>query len=101
MTDLAALKKINLDRWNRMKIEPHAEFMFAHVAWKLSLGKSRYETVSGQTFVPWEFIAVVHEREASQSWAGALAQGDPWNKISIHVPRGRGPFTSWEDAAVD
>jgi lysozyme family protein len=51
--------------------------------------------------VPWAFIAVAHERECSQDWAGSLAQGDPWNKISIHVPAGRGPFKSWEEAAVD
>lgn len=30
-----------------------------------------------------------------------MAQGDPWNKVSVHVPAGRGPFSSWEDAAVD
>ena len=39
--------------------------------------------------------------KASQSWAASLAQGDPWNQVSIHVPRGRGPFASWEAAAVD
>jgi lysozyme family protein len=44
---------------------------------------------------------VIHEREASQSWSGSLAQGDPWDKVSVHVPAGRGPFRSWEDAAVD
>ena len=31
----------------------------------------------------------------------SLAQGDPWNRVSVHVPAGRGPFKSWEDAAVD
>jgi hypothetical protein len=45
--------------------------------------------------------AVVHERESSQNWNGSLAQGDPWNLVSTHVPAGRGPFKSWEDAAVD
>jgi lysozyme family protein len=51
--------------------------------------------------VPWFFIAVVHERESSQSWKASLAQGDPWNEVSRHVPAGRGPFISWEEAAVD
>ncbi|MEB2632019.1 hypothetical protein SOP94_26820, partial [Peribacillus frigoritolerans] len=54
-----------------------------------------------RTGVPWPIIAVAHEREASQSWQAQLSQGDPWNKVSIHVPRGRGPFKSWDDAAVD
>jgi lysozyme family protein len=44
---------------------------------------------------------VIHEREASQSWTANLAQGDPWNQRSIHVPRGRGPFNSWAAAAID
>ena len=46
-------------------------------------------------------IAVIHERECSQDWARSLAQGDPWNRTSVHVPAGRGPFASWEAAAVD
>lgn len=29
------------------------------------------------------------------------AQGDPWNTKSTHVPKGRGPFASFEAAAVD
>jgi len=28
-------------------------------------------------------------------------RGDPWNRASIHVPRHRGPFPSWEAAAED
>lgn len=63
--------------------------------------KARYKTVSARTGVPWYAIAVIHERECSQSWNGSLAQGDPWNRKSIHVPAGRGPFKSWEDCAVD
>jgi lysozyme family protein len=51
--------------------------------------------------VPWAVIAVIHERESSQDWSGSLAQGDPWNRVSVHVPAGRGPFKSWEEAAVD
>ena len=63
--------------------------------------KARYQAVSKRTGIPWAFIAVVHERECSQDWAGSLAQGDPWNRVSVHVPAGRGPFKSWEDAAID
>jgi lysozyme family protein len=51
--------------------------------------------------VPWFVIAVIHERECSQSWSRSIAQGDPWDKKSTHVPAGRGPFKSWENAAVD
>jgi len=40
-------------------------------------------------------IAAMRREKAS------IAQGDPWNKVSIHVPKGRGPFASWKDAAID
>ncbi len=99
--DLQTLKTINLHCWNVMKISPHYEALFNHVARQLVASKTRYQAVSAETAVPWAFIAVVHEREASQSWAANLAQGDPWDKISVHVPRGRGPFPSWKDAAID
>jgi lysozyme family protein len=63
--------------------------------------KTRYQAVQARTGVPWPIIAVIHERECSQGWNGSLAQGDPWNRISVHVPAGRGPFASWEACAVD
>jgi lysozyme family protein len=63
--------------------------------------KERYQAVSKRTGIPWPFIAVTHQRESSQDWSRSLAQGDPWNKRSTHVPAGRGPFNSWEEAAYD
>jgi hypothetical protein len=39
--------------------------------------------------------------ECGQDWTLNIAQGDPWNKRSVHVPKGRGPFNSWEEAAID
>src|SRR6266852_6535688 len=100
MVDLAWLKAANLARWNVMKVDPHVEPLFAHVAGRLVASKARYQSVA-VTGVPWAVIAVIHERESSQSWKASLAQGDPWNRRSVHVPRGRGPFTSWEAAACD
>jgi hypothetical protein len=44
---------------------------------------------------------VIHERESSQNWFASLAQGDPWNRVSVRVPAGRGPFASWEEAAIN
>lgn len=63
--------------------------------------RTRYQTIEAKTGVPWVFIAVAHQRESSQDWSRSLAQGDPWNRKSTHVPAGRGPFKSFEDAAVD
>ncbi len=89
--------------WSAMKVTQALMPTLDQIAKRLIHpdAKQRYQTVAAKTKVPWSAIAVIHEREASQSWKANLAQGDPWNKPSIHVPRGRGPFDSWEDAAID
>jgi lysozyme family protein len=99
MTDLAALQRMNAQRWASARPTRN----FAPIAKRLisSAAQPRYQAVSAKTGVPWPLIAVIHERESSQDWTKSLAQGDPWDKISVHVPAGRGPFKSWEDAAVD
>ena len=103
MTNLTELKTKNQERWNKCSIPLSRGAEFKKVADKLIApeAKKRYQAVEALTRVPWWFIAVVHQREASQSWEANLAQGDPWNKKSTNVPKGRGPFNSWEEAAVD
>lgn len=101
MVDLVKQKAVELARWNAASVLPSLMHFVDGVAQKLVDAKSRYQAVEAKTGVPWAVIAVIHERESSQSWAASLAQGDPWNQVSIHVPKGRGPFASWEDAAID
>ncbi len=99
MTDINALKQANAKRWAVAKITRGFGAVAKHLVDPSA--KTRYQVVSTKTGVPWAVIAVAHERESSQDWTGSLAQGDPWNKVSVHVPAGRGPFRSWEDAAID
>lgn len=101
MVDLSALRAANANRFAHAKLTRAPEFMPAARRLVASAAKARYRAVSARTGVPWWFIAVVHERECSQSWRGSLAQGDPWDQKSRNVPKGRGPFASWEDCAVD
>lgn len=103
MIELARLKAANAARWRAMRVVPACTTSLDAVAARLvaAAAKARYASVSTPTAVPWFVIAVIHQREASQSWAANLAQGDPWNSVSIHVPKGQGPFASWEAAAVD
>lgn len=99
MVDLVALKAANERRWANAKLTRGPEFV--PVAKRLVAAKQRYLTVSAKTGIPWPFIAVTHQRESGQNWSRSLAQGDPWNEVSKHVPAGRGPFNSWEEAAYD
>jgi lysozyme family protein len=99
MTDLNTLTAANAKRWANAKLTKKAEAV--NVATRLIGAKQRYRIVESKTSVHWAVIAVIHERESSQNWMDSLAQGDPWNQVSTHVPKGRGPFKSWEDAAID
>ena len=83
-----------------MEVNEDAISELDRVAKRLVAAKSRYQTVSDKTGVPWYVISVIHEREASQSWEANLAQGDSWRRRSTHVPKGEGPFDNWESAAI-
>mgnify|MGYP005818172379 CR=1 FL=1 len=67
------------------------------VAKRLVGAKARYKEIEKATGVPWFIIAVIHERESGQDFTKQLAQGDPLNKVSTHVPKGRGPFLNHRD----
>jgi len=71
---------------------------------KISENKQRYEEVARSVMCPWYLVPLLHIREASMRWDCALHNGD---KIigkgtkTTHVPKGRGPFDTWEDGAID
>ncbi|WP_454618399.1 hypothetical protein [Bradyrhizobium cenepequi] len=97
MTDMNKLASANARRFAAATVTRNV----ASVARALVAAKARYQTVEKKTGVPWFIVAVIHMRESSQSWKRSLAQGDPIDEVSTHVPKGRGPFKTWEDAAID
>lgn len=96
---MSDLKTADAKRWEAARLIRRAEAVA--VAKSLIASKARYATVALKTGVPWFFIACVHERESGQNFATQLGQGDPLDKPSVHVPKGRGPFATWEEGAVD
>jgi lysozyme family protein len=96
---LASLTAANANRWAHAKFTRASEFM--PVAQRLCAAKERYQGIASQTGVPWFVIAVIHEREASQRFDRQLGQGDALNRVSIHDPKGRGPFATFEAGALD
>ena len=88
-------------RWQRAKLTRGPEF--TPVAKRLRANKNRYSDISVRTGVPWEVIAVIHEREAGYDpgFTRNIANGEPWNRETRLIPRGRGPFSSFEEAALD
>ncbi|MGD9729564.1 MAG: hypothetical protein AB7R40_23635 [Nitrospiraceae bacterium] len=66
--------------------------------------RPRYQSVARQTGVPWWWIAATHMRESGCNFNGVLHNGEHiigTGRKTRLVPKGRGPFTSWEQAAVD
>ncbi len=71
------------------------------VCLKIIAGKARYQSIEKATGVPWHFIGCLHFMEASLRWEACLHNGEPWNKKTTIVPKNRGPWTSFEEAAID
>lgn len=61
---------------------------------------SRYVAVFEATGVPADVVANAHFKECSGDFSKGLHCGDPWNKKTVNVPKGHGPFASWEAAAI-
>lgn len=92
----------NAERWNVAKFT-HSTDINAQ-ANKIMANRARYEAVSKLTGVPWVVIGVIHYRESSGDFKGVLHNGDRiigTGGKTVKVPKGRGPFSTWEDAAVD
>jgi lysozyme family protein len=97
VTNIVQLKAKNSARWHEMHIKANRMGEFHKVASRLLTNKDQYQEIEKGTSVPWYVVAVIHEREASGDFTKQLSQGDPLNHVSVHVPRGRGPFLSHVD----
>lgn len=74
------------------------------VAWaldKVLKGEPKYRAVEQVTNVPWYLVAALHCLESSFNWSTCLHNGQPWSKVTTLVPKGLGPWLSWEEAAID
>lgn len=92
----------NAERWIVAKFTRSTVINAA--AAKIEANRKRYVTVSKATGVPWDIIGVIHYRESSNDFAGVLHNGDRiigTGELTKKVPKGRGPFSTWEEAAID
>ena len=87
--------------WRTIQVKSKDADRFAKIIIK---NEARYKAIEAKTGVPWFFVGVLHMRESSCDFAGVLHNGQKIigrNKKTTIVPKGRGPFSSWEEAAVD
>lgn len=88
-------------QWNKMIIKPARQAEFDRIAANLFGHKDRYKAVEHATGVPWYLVAVLHQRESDADFSTYLGNGDPLNRPTRHVPKGRGPFPTWQAGAID
>lgn len=94
----------NLYAVARIRSEHQAELN--DLALKIQQNKSRYDAVSIATGMPWYLIAAIHSLEAGLRFNTYLQNGDPlFNSDgkpvkTVHVPKGVGPFSDWQSAAI-
>lgn len=63
--------------------------------------QTRYLDVATATGVPVLLLAALHNRESDANFNTYLGNGEPLNRVTRLVPKGRGPFPSWEAGAKD
>lgn len=71
------------------------------VARKAINGKATYQQIERLTGVPWYFAALCHYRESNFDFDTYLGNGQSLHRVTTIVPKGRGPFATFVDGAVD
>lgn len=82
-----------------MKVTAHDADLY-HVATRLLASVDRFKKVQTGCGVPALWLMPVFERE-DPSFDTYFGNGDPLNKPTTHVPKNRGPFSTWEDGVID
>lgn len=100
-----------MNRWSGMIVGANllGRQKRSHIDWymtQLRKGRDKYKKASDIVkrntgmYVPWEIIGVIHGLESSFNFNKQILNGQPWNKRTTWVPKGLGPWSSWEDSCV-
>lgn len=101
--------RYNKQLWDTMEYNYIGKQKPSHITWtinKLRRGVARYERAAELVYrktakrVPWQVIACIHMKEASGNFDKQILNGQPWWKRTTWVPKGHGPWSSWEEACV-
>lgn len=91
--------------FNTAVIRPAKQAAVDSILSQIRANRPRYDAVSSSMGIPWFFVAVIHNMEASLNFRKHLHNGDPLTARTVNVPAGRPrtgnpPFT-WEVSAAD
>lgn len=87
--------------WAKATLRPERKATVLTRARKIATNKARYQQLEARTGVPWWWIAVAHNLEGGGRWDTYLGNGQSIARVTTIVPKGRGPFKSFEDGAID
>jgi lysozyme family protein len=100
-----ALRKEYEDLFNSCIIKPEKIAAVEAIIDNLLAKQAVYQAVGDPLGIPWHFIAVIHNMEASLNFTRHLHNGDLLTARTVHVPKGRPvkgtPPFSWEESAID
>lgn len=85
--------------FDTMTINPGIDEKIKYKVERMRQNADRYAAILPP--VKWWLIAVIHELECSQKFTKYLGNGQPLNKKTTIVPKGRGPFKTFEQGAID
>lgn len=105
----APIKPSNLhqemaDLYYRCTIRPERLNEVQRICAKIRDNRGRYQAIEIKTGVPWYAIGAIHHKEASLDFRAYLGNGQliiGTGKKSTIVPIGRGPFSSFEEGAIE
>ncbi|MEH2489683.1 peptidoglycan-binding protein [Bradyrhizobium sp. AZCC 2230] len=101
MVSYESLKSEYERNWANLEIRPARLGEANATARKAINGKATYQQVERLTGVPWYFVALCHYRESNFDLDTYLGNGESLKRVTCLVPKGRGPFASFVDGAVD
>ncbi|MGX1168109.1 peptidoglycan-binding protein [Bradyrhizobium sp. NC92] len=87
--------------WAGLEIRPGRLAEANAIARKALNGKATYQQIERLTGVPWYFTALCHYRESNFDFDTYLGNGETLHRTTTIVPKGRGPFATFVDGAVD
>jgi len=110
-----AYRQEYIDNWNSMRYPVlrkgvNGTQQASTIAWTINTIKrnaERYQKCSELVFqklgrrYPWQLIAALHIREAGGDFKKNFLNGQPLGMRTTWVPKGRGPYATWEDSVVD
>lgn len=104
ITPLQAKKNKRKELYDTMVIKSRVKTVLDNKIWRIVSNRKRYEAVSHRFVNPglkWIHVAIFHDLEAMQDFSKYLGNGQSLRYKTTIVPKGRGPFSSFEAGAID